>query len=328
MLHKGVSRDIAKGIKILRQRIDIPSSKLDETINIVTWNIREFGKRPRAKASIHYIAEILSNFDLIAITELRENLTDLNKVMKILGPYWKVIFSDINMDRGGNKERIGYLYDKRAITFTGLAAEADPIRQKDKKTKEYLPEITWWRSPYMVSFSAGKFDFVILTVHIRWGSGKIDRYDPLIELAEWVEKRRKSKHVVDKDIIVMGDFNIPKIGGHLYNAITSKGLEIPKALVGIPGTNLAKKKRYDQILYYKRHTKNIKDVGGVLDFYKNDWRALYPKKQFPKLDKQAFTFEMSDHLPLWLQLDTWTDDEELDQIIKVKSKRKSRRKLR
>jgi len=32
---------------------------------------------------------------------------------------------------------------------------------------------------------------------------------------------------------------------------------------------------------------------------------------------------MSDHLPLWLQLDTWTDDEELDQIINVKSKRKS-----
>lgn len=326
MLHKNVSRDIAKGIKILRQRIDVPSSKLDETINIATWNIREFGKVPREKASIHYIAEILSNFDLIAITELRENLGDLKKVMKILGSYWKVIFSDIAMDRGGNKERIAYLYDKRAVFFTGLAAEADPIRKKDKETGEYLPQITWWRSPYMVSFRAGKFDFVILTVHIRWGSGKIDRYDPLIELAEWVEKRRKSKHVVDKDIIVMGDFNIPKIGGHLYNAIISKGLDIPKALVGIPGTNLAKKKRYDQILYYKRHTKNIKNVGGVLDFYKKDWRALYPKKKFPKLDKESFTFQLSDHLPLWIQLVTWTDDEELDQLIQPKSKRKSRRR--
>lgn len=328
MLHKNITAQIANGVKLLRKRINIPSSKLDETLNIATWNIREFGKKPREKASIHYIAEILSNFDLIAITELRENLGDLNKVMKILGPYWKVIFSDTNMDRGGNKERIGYLYDKRVVVFTGLAAEADPIRKKDRKTGEYLPEITWWRSPYMASFRAGRFDFVLLTAHIRWGSGDIDRYDPLLQLAEWVEKRRKSKHVVDKDIIVMGDFNIPKVDDKLFKAITSRGLQIPKVLRGAHGSNLAKNKRYDQIFYYRRHTKNFKDVGGVLDFYKGKWRALYPKKQFPNLDKQKFTFQMSDHLPLWVQLDTWTDDEELDQIIKAKSKRKSRRKRR
>jgi hypothetical protein len=28
------------------------------------------------------------------------------------------------MDRGGNSERIGYLYDKRIVPFTRLAAEA------------------------------------------------------------------------------------------------------------------------------------------------------------------------------------------------------------
>src|SRR3990172_12938800 len=91
MHHGTISPQIAKGLNVLQSRIDkakIPSSKIDETLNIATWNIREFGKTPRKEASIHYIAEILGQFDLVAIAELRDNLTDLSKVLTILGPYW------------------------------------------------------------------------------------------------------------------------------------------------------------------------------------------------------------------------------------------------
>ena len=47
MFHGKVSDDIAKGLLALQRRIEhsqIPSSKIDETLNIATWNIREFGK--------------------------------------------------------------------------------------------------------------------------------------------------------------------------------------------------------------------------------------------------------------------------------------------
>ena len=56
MNHGKVSPEIAKGLKALRSRIakaQIPSSKLDETLNIATWNIREFGKKARSEAAIH-----------------------------------------------------------------------------------------------------------------------------------------------------------------------------------------------------------------------------------------------------------------------------------
>ena len=33
---------------------------------------------------------------------------------------------------------MAYLFDKRAVVFTGLASEADPPRKKDKKTGEYM----------------------------------------------------------------------------------------------------------------------------------------------------------------------------------------------
>jgi hypothetical protein len=75
MNHGKVSAEIANGLLKLKERIkaaNIPSSKLDETINIATWNIREFGKKKRSIAAIHYIAEILGQFDLIGLVELRD----------------------------------------------------------------------------------------------------------------------------------------------------------------------------------------------------------------------------------------------------------------
>src|ERR1041384_7235451 len=161
MFHGKVSKEIAKGLLALQQRITaakIPSSKLDETLNIATWNIREFGKKARGEAAIHYIAEILGQFDLIGIVELRDDLTDLGRALKILGPYWRTVYSDMIPDPGGNRERVAYLYDKRACTFNGLAAEANPRRTK--KGTEYLADISWWRSPYLASFRSGDFDFV------------------------------------------------------------------------------------------------------------------------------------------------------------------------
>ena len=55
------------------------------------------------------------------------------------------------------------------------------------------------------------------------------------------------------------------------------------------------------------------DKGGVLDFYKGDHRPL-----FPDLTKDQFTYQMSDHLPLWIQINTDIDGAVLDQLIQRK----------
>jgi len=323
MFHGNLDAETANGLRELRKRIDaanIPSSRLDETIILATWNIREFGKKKRSAAGIHYIAEILGQFDLIAVTELRDNLGDLKRVMEILGPYWNVVFSDFNSDARGNRERVGYLFDKRAVVFSGLAAEPEPPRKKDPNNPgESIPAITWWRSPYMASFRAGNFDFILLAAHIRWGSGNAARIPPLKLLANWVDNRRKEKHVYDKDWIVMGDFNIPKIKSPLFDAVTSKGLSIPTPFLDIENkaltSNLGRNKRYDQILHYSRETFSITGKAGVLDFFANDWRPLFPASKFPGMTKNKFTFQVSDHLPLWVELNLRVDEEKLDQIL-------------
>lgn len=319
MFHGTITAEIAQGLKVLRERIEastIPSSKLDETLNIATWNIREFGKVRRSEAAIHYIAEILGQFDLISLVELRDDITDLGRVLKILGPYWRVVYSDMIPDAGGNRERLAFLYDKRAVAFTGMAANVNPPRKKSGS--EYVPEFTWWRSPYMASFSAGNFDFLVLVTHIRWGDKQADRIPELRSLAEWVDLKRRQETSEDKDILVMGDFNIPSNKGALFEAITSKGLAIPKALQKLQfGTDLAKGKRYDQILHYPIYPENFTNVGGILDFYQGDSESL-----FPGLSKDRFTFQLSDHLPLWMQLHTDIQSQQLDQIIRARSLRR------
>jgi hypothetical protein len=64
----------------LRSRLDrdIPQKTATDTLLLATWNIREFGNN-RRKESLHYIAEIVSRFDLVAIQEVAANRKGLIK---------------------------------------------------------------------------------------------------------------------------------------------------------------------------------------------------------------------------------------------------------
>ncbi len=322
MHHGNVSKELAKGLLALQKRIaaaKIPPSQLDESINFAIWNIREFGKKPRTDAAIHYIAEILGQFDLIALVELRDNLRDLGGVLPILGPSWEAVYSDWNDDGGGNHERIAFLFDRRAVTFNGLAAEVGAVREKEGT--EYISRQSFWRSPYMCSFRAGNFDFIALATHARWGDNIKARQAELRMLANWIGDRLKSKSVEDHDFILAGDLNTPSLDDETFKAISSTGLQVPQALqnlkVGgqaIGGSNLGKNARYDQILHLPTMKERFSDIGGTLDFFESDdhIKELFPKENYTR---EQFSFQLSDHFPVWVQIKTDIDKQILDQIV-------------
>ncbi len=319
MDHSALNLDELKTLKLLRNRIasaDIPSSKLDETVNIATWNIRHWGQKKRKRCSLHYIAEILHQFDLISVVELRRNVSEMKYVLELLGDYWDVVFSDYITDAGGNKERIAYIYDTRAVQFTGMAAETDGKRKKNRSTGIYESVFEWWRKPYMASFKAGSFDFVALSVHMQWGT-KAGRKEELSQLAKWVKDYQKDEYRVDRDIILMGDFNIDSFESDLYKAISEYGLSAPEALLQSEfGSNLATNKRYDQILHHPTVSGSaFSEHGGVVDFYKGNHEILLPYKDMTKTE---FTYQLSDHLPLWIQLNIDVEDQRLEQWISKK----------
>ncbi len=322
MHHGDVSPDIAAGLLALKKRIEaakIPPSQLDQSINVAIWNIREFGKKRRTEAAIHYIAEILGQFDLIALVELRDNLTDYGRVCQFLGPSWDLVYSDWMSDPGGNRERVGFLFDRRAVTFNGLAAEVDAPRTK--KGQEYLAELSFWRAPYMCSFRAGNFDFIAIATHARWGDSPKAREAELGLLAEWIDVRFKDKAAEDTDLIVMGDFNTPSLDDSIFKALTSRGLQIPDSLVDlklgditVKGSNLNKDARYDQILHLPTLKQRFTNFGGTLDFYGSDAgiKELFPAAGY---SRTQFTFQLSDHFPVWVQIDTDIDGQRLTQIV-------------
>ena len=323
MHHGDVSPEIAQGLLKLKDRIDaagIPSSKLDETANIAVWNIREFGKVRRTVPALHYIAEILGQFDLIALVELRDDLRDMSQVMTFLGPSWNIVYSDWMDDAGGNSERTAFLYDERNVTFNGLAAEVDPRRTKE--LTEYLATRSFWRAPYMCSFRSGNFDFIAIAMHARWGDSIGAREAELQLLSDWIATRFEDKFVEDTDLLVMGDFNIPKIDDDLFKALTTTSkLKIPTQLKQlksgdqvIAGSNLGKNFRYDQILHRATVPDNFCNNGGVVDFFIDDDHIdeLFPGKNY---SRQKFTFQMSDHLPVWIQIGTNIEGFRLHQII-------------
>jgi endonuclease/exonuclease/phosphatase family metal-dependent hydrolase len=178
----------------------------------------------------------------------------------------------------------------------------------------------------MASFRSGNFDFIVIATHTRWGDSLDARQAELQLLADWIDVRFKSELVEDNDLIVMGDFNIPKLDDRLFKALTSRGLRIPECLrelrVGdrvINGSNLGTDARYDQILHLPTLKDRFTNEGGALDFFISDARIkeLFPSKDYTR---QQFSYQLSDHFPVWAQIKTDIETQRLTQIIQTAKK--------
>lgn len=310
MFHGPLDLRSARILRTLQERIEaknLPSSRLDESILVASWNIREFGNGTRHPLALHLIAEMIGQFDLVAVVELNENLSDLAQVLQYLGPYWSVVYSDLTEDYGGDWERLAFVYDQRAVQFCGLAGSG--IAPREKVGDEYISQKSFWRAPYSAAFRAGNFDFVAMLAHIRWGQTKKARVGELQRFADWVKLKLSREKRVDSDLLVFGDFNTED--DVMLQALQSTGLEAPPALHDIK-TNLKKDQRYDHILHLPRYTQAFTGEGGVLDVFGSADAAW-----FDGVAANRFTYQLSDHFPIWATVRTDNDAEQLDQLIRA-----------
>lgn len=145
----------------------VPVKDLESNLLIATWNIREFGKNKKAirmKETLFYMAEIISSYDLVALQEIGENLNDLKTLMRLLGPEWDYIVTDLTEGTSGNGERLAFVFDTRKVSFRKMAGEIVLPSSGKNEPKQIA------RSPFIVAFKAGWFNFYITTVHIYYGA--------------------------------------------------------------------------------------------------------------------------------------------------------------
>ena len=297
-----------EGLALLRSRIRAARVPEATPVNLrlATWNVRELGKKPRWGESVRMIAEIMRAFDFVSVVELRDDIGDLRRVLAELGPAWSAVFSDYRLDAGGNRERVGFVFDRRRVEFTGLASSAEAQRYAVDGGHHYLQSIPWWRPPFLASFrlrgdAAGGRELVVVAAHVRWGKTVRAREREVIAVGDWLARRAEEAYFRGRDVLVVGDFNLAKDTSVAFHALAEHGLVAAPGLDSEQGTNLAGGKRYDRILLRSARESPIAFTGrsGALDFYQGEHRTLFSDRE---LTKDAFTYQLSDHFPLWTEL--------------------------
>ena len=311
---------IQKELDSLRKVLDekIPPKMLDRNLLIATWNIRAFGgltekwhsvgedSPKRDLHSLLCIAEIISRFDVVAVQEVKANLKALRHTLKILGPEWGLILTDVTKGSPGNGERLAFLFDTRKVQLSGLACElVVPKEELDVISQGNLQE-QFARTPYAVSFKTGDQTFILVTLHVKYGESKKDRVPELEAIAKWLAGWAKNINKWHHNFIVLGDFNIDRQGDKLYDAFISTGLKIPGDLLNVPRTiisnpeNPKKDKFYDQIAWFTENNGKIPALS--MKYLKGGYFDVVPHTlNMKKLTEEKLSWHISDHYPLWAE---------------------------
>lgn len=190
------------------------------------------------------------------------------------------------------------------------------------------------RTPFLVSFQAGWLKINLCTVHIYFGDNEdpkllAQRKSEIAALSEALGKRAADELKKDPNSTsmmgVLGDFNIISHDHETMEALESNGFKVPEELKKIPGSNVDKSKAYDQIAFWKptarRQYAKLNILGaGVFDMFEHvytmDEQQLYLPGSSKRKYKQWRTYKMSDHLPMWVEIQNDFSDEYLEMCAK------------
>jgi endonuclease/exonuclease/phosphatase family metal-dependent hydrolase len=299
----------------------IPAKQLDRNLLVATWNLRAFGgltkkwesapgDSPRRNlADLLYIATIVSRFDVVAVQEVRGDLRALRYLLKLLGPEWGVIMSDVTESAGGNNERLAFLFDTRRAKASGLAGEfSEPFDPETGDISMQTVSKQFARTPYAVSFLSAGRTFILVTLHAIYGKGTADRISELRAIARRLAGFASEVANWGHNLIGLGDFNIDRAGDPLFEAFTSTGLGAPPGLNEVPRTIFDKPLKthfYDQIAWFSSGSQGpvltLSCTGaGSFDFVP----LLRGNQSLVEL-----SWRISDHYPLWVEFATREETE-------------------
>ena len=300
-----VTQDLAR----LKDALEaVVPAKAAGNLLIATWNLRAFGNltpkwssgpRDSPKRDWHAIAciaQIISCFDVIALQEARRNPAALRALLQRLGPTWRVIASDVTEGPAGNGERLAFLYDTTRVEPSGLVGEIVLPPTTGTPAEQFA------RTPYAAGFTRADTEFTLATVHVLWGTKAADRLPEITAFAAWMKNWATRANDWNPNLLVLGDFNLDRIGNPLYQAFVSEGLWPPTELNTVPRTIFDDEKDrhfYDQIAWFSDPTgasllqsMTYTHRAGSFDFLPHILHGM---------SRTEISWRISDHYPLWVE---------------------------
>ncbi len=304
---------VAAEIELLGDAVDaVVPAKTANTLLVASWNIRAFGglteswnAAPSASPkrdwrAVALIAELISHFDVVAIQEVKRNTAALRFLLEQLGPSWRFITSDVTEGDQGNSERLGFVFDTTRVQPSGLVGEIVIPPSAGNPVKQFA------RTPYAASFSRGGVEFILTTVHVLWGASVDERLPEITAFANWMRAWADRRGDWNNNLLVLGDFNLDRLGNPLYEAFVSTGLWPPSELNAVRRTIFDKAKSrnfYDQIAWFKTLTDDqpLAEVMTSLSYTGHAGSFDFVPHAFAGLTRNSLSWRISDHYPLWVQ---------------------------
>ncbi|MGL5645574.1 endonuclease/exonuclease/phosphatase family protein [Cetobacterium sp.] len=260
------------------------STEPESKAYIGSFNTLRLGKGTK---DYEHLAKSIEPFDIIGLVEVMNKkglFKLLSEVEKISDSKWGYEISPYPVGTDEYKEYYAFLYKKNKVNFI--------------KSEGFYPDENddFIREPYGATFKINNFDFTYVLIHSIYGKKISQRQFEAKQLLN-VYNYFQNLNPNENDILIGGDFNLPAndsafedIFNHDDNIIYTLDPSI-KTTVGTKGFANS----YDNIFISKKYTQEFKGQSGALDITRGD---------FIKTRK-----EVSDHLPIFIVVDTEFDDD-------------------
>ena len=255
------------------------------TMRLATWNIRIFSDNSRNDEELQLIANVLIDYDFIAIVELRDEnvLKRTERILELMGKDYDYLIS--RRVGGKVKERYAFLFDRQIVNVI-----EDGMVFPD-------PNDTFFREPYFASFRAGKFDFTAIVIHVIWGTSVAKRRKEVQELAD-VYQKVQEMNGAEQDVILLGDFNRNPDDQKAYQPLMQ--ISGMLHLFKLPTkSHIKDSSLYDNIFFQSLHVTEYTGESGVDRFDETDFGN----------DDKAASLAVSDHRPVWVEYRIDIDDD-------------------
>jgi endonuclease/exonuclease/phosphatase family metal-dependent hydrolase len=198
---------------------------------------------------------------------------------------------------------LAFVFDTRRVRPSGLACELVIPEEEGDGIPANLFQHQFARTPYAASFVAGKQTFILVTLHVFYGTAPSERLLELEAFARWMQEWAVEEEEWGHNLIALGDFNVDRFGDPLFEALTSTGLSIPDELKNLPRTIYSvpgepdTHKFYDQIAWFE----NLPGVPSLNLGFRRAGHFDFLPHLFPDLAKGDVEWKISDHFPLWVE---------------------------